>query len=353
MPDGQRCIFGAAWNDVSYMARDVFAKPGWDRDAAHGLRLVKIFDSPEKIARLREPKAPNQVRDFSLEKPASDAEVEIYRRFYSYDPLPLNTRVEETVEAEFWQRERVSFDLPSGDRGAAFIFIPKNREPPFEAILVWPGSNLLNNRDVEGTQLTYMQFLIKSGRVVALPIFWGTLDRDDPDNPVTTSTLWADDDFTSSTTYRDLRVTWVQEMSRTIDYLETRPDIDSDKLGFYGLSWGGFIAPIALAIEADRIDAAVLAVAGLDPDGKYLPESDPFNFVTHVRMPVLMINGEYDAVAPRISSQLPMYEWLGTDDQHKKMFVAPSSHLVPLDILIRESLDWYDHYLGRSTIAVP
>jgi len=136
-------------------------------------------------------------------------------------------------------------------------------------------------------------------------------------------------------------------MSRTIDYLKTRSDIYSGQLGFYGLSWDGFISPVALAIEADRFDAAVLAVAGLDPDGRYLPETDPFNFITRVTMPVLMINGEYDAVVPRSSAQLPMHEWLGSEAEHKRMFVAPSSHLVPLELVIRESLDWFDRYLEK------
>ena len=140
----------------------------------------------------------------------------------------------------------------------------------------------------------------------------------------------------------------MKELSRTIVYLETRPDIYNGRLGYYGVSWGGFRAPIPLAVEADRFDAAVLAVAGLDGKGKYLPESDTFNFVTRVRMPVLMIGGEYDSIAPKATSQLPMYEWLGTAPEHKELYLAPSSHFMPKDVLIREALDWFDRYLSDA-----
>jgi len=348
LPGGNRCSFGTAWNDIPYMAEDTNAKSPWDRSPEHGFRLVKTFDNEDKIARLHQPVALREIIDFSQENPASDAEYEIYRRFYSYDSLPLNAQIEESVEAELWRRERVSFDLPSGKRGAAYLFIPTQQLQPFETVLFWPGSDALNRRSIDTITLDYMEFLMKSGRTVALPVFWGTLDRDDPDNPITPYTQYGGYDTGATTWYRDLLVTWVKELSRTIDYLETRPDIFSGTLGFYGVSWGGFKAPIPLAVEADRFDAAVLAVAGLYPVSTYLPESDTFNFVTRVQMPVLMINGEYDTIAPKATSGLPLYEWLGTAPEHKKMYLAPSSHFMPKDVLIRETLDWFDRYLGEA-----
>ncbi len=102
-----------------------------------------------------------------------------------------------------------------------------------------------------------------------------------------------------------------------------------------------------LAVE-DRIDAAVLNVGGLDDVYQYLPEADPFTFVTHVHDPVLMLNGEYDIVFPLETSQKPMFELLGTDPEHKKHYVTSAGHLVPRDVLIRETLDWFDRYLREQ-----
>ena len=98
-----------------------------------------------------------------------------------------------------------------------------------------------------------------------------------------------------------------------------------------------------LAVE-NRIDAAVLNVGGLNTWHRYLPEVDALNFVTRVDAPILMLNGEFDIVFPLETSQTPLFELLGTE--HKKHFVTPASHIVPRDLLIRETLDWFDLYLG-------
>ena len=41
-----------------------------------------------------------------------------------------------------------------------------------------------------------------------------------------------------------------------------------------------------------------------------------------------------------------MFDLLGTDPDHKKMHVTPTAHFVPRDVLIRESLNWFDRYLS-------
>jgi dipeptidyl aminopeptidase/acylaminoacyl peptidase len=103
-----------------------------------------------------------------------------------------------------------------------------------------------------------------------------------------------------------------------------------------------------LVLEERRIDTAVLNVGGLDDVYHYLPEIDTFNFVTRVRTPVLMVNGEYDTEYPLESSQKPMFQLLGTEPEHKKLYVTPAAHIVPRDVLIRETLDWFDRYLREQ-----
>jgi dienelactone hydrolase len=46
------------------------------------------------------------------------------------------------------------------------------------------------------------------------------------------------------------------DLQRSIDYLETRGDIDT-KLAFFGISWGGIQGSIMLALE-ERFQVAVL-----------------------------------------------------------------------------------------------
>jgi predicted esterase len=336
---------GAAWPDPPFLVDSIIPRSPWDRDSTNGFRLVRTFDDDEKLARLREPEEPFDRRDFGKEKPVSDAEFSIYRRMYAYDSLPLNAEVVAVDTFEHWTRERVAFDLPYGERGGAFLYIPNNTEPPFETVVYWGGSSLLEYQSVDEEYLPAFNFIVRGGRVVAQPIFKGMFDRDDSTFSITNDSVWGDSDRSSGTKWRDFQIKWVQDLSRTIDYLQTREDIDSDRLGYYGFSWGGSAAPIVLAVE-ERIDAAVLNVGGLEDAYEFLPEADTFNFVTRVRTPVLMLNGEYDIVFPLETSQKPMFELLGTDAKHKRHFVTPAGHLVPRDMLIRETLDWFDHYLG-------
>ncbi len=212
-------------------------------------------------------------------------------------------------------------------------------------MIYWPGTTTLDLHSVDEIYLPSFDFIVRSGRAVALPIFKGAFDRDDASFSITVNTLWPTPESTEGTRNRDFQIKWLQDFSRTIDYLESRDDFDTGRLGYYGVSWGGFTAPIVLAIEGRRIDAAVVRVGGLDVQLRYLPEADPFNFVPRVHTPLLMINGEYDVVYPFETAQKPMFDLLGTDPHHKKHVVMPAAHVVPRDAHIRETLDWFDRYL--------
>ena len=64
---------------------------------------------------------------------------------------------------------------------------------------------------------------MKSGRALLVPAYKGTYERRDgfvlmP--PYTTAA------------FRDHMIQWAKDLGRSIDYLETRPDIGSEKLGY-------------------------------------------------------------------------------------------------------------------------
>ena len=100
-----------------------------------------------------------------------------------------------------------------------------------------------------------------------------------------------------------------------------------------------------LAVEP-RFRAAVLTVPGLSPLPTQ-PVVDPFNFVSRVKLPVLMLSGEYDQIYPLETSARPFFDFLGTDAADKKHFIAAGGHLIsPID-QTRETLDWFDRYLGE------
>ena len=82
---------------------------------------------------------------------------------------------------------------------------------------------------------------------------------------------------------RDRRTMQVKDLGRTLDYLATRPDIDSSKLAYLGLSAGATLAPIFLATQP-QFKAAVLTAGGFR-FWAIPAEVDPFNFVTRVKPP--------------------------------------------------------------------
>lgn len=178
-------------------------------------------------------------------------------------------------------------------------------------------------------------FLIKSGRALVLPVYKGTLERGDEltsDVPNLTSA------------WRDHVIMWFKDLARTIDYLETRADIDRDRLGYYGVSWGGQMGGLLPALEP-RLKALVLVVGGF-PLRQTSPEVDPINFAPRIRVPTLMLNGRYDFSYPTETSQEPMFRWLGTPAQHKQYRVYEAGHNIPRIELIKETLAWLDRYLG-------
>jgi hypothetical protein len=339
--EGQRATRGGAWEDAPFHVGWVIPKSAFDRDETHGFRLIRTQDDDEALHALRYPVGRTVQRDYSEETPISDAEFEFIRRYYEYDPFPLNPSVEQTDTFDYWIRETVHFDVPYGERGGAFLFLPRDGTPPYQTVIYWGGGGLMDVQSIEEEWVEGFDFMVRSGRAVALPLFKGAYERDDSLFSTTYSVVGGNP---MGTVYRDYITWWVKDLSATIDYLETREDLDEEEVAYYGLSFGGWTAPIVAAVEP-RFKAAVTNVGGLTYR-RHLPEGDPINFLTRVRTPFLMINGKYDIVFPYETNQLPMFQWLGTPPEDKKHHVAEASHLVPRDELITETLNWLDRYLG-------
>jgi len=53
----------------------------------------------------------------------------------------------------------------------------------------------------------------------------------------------------------------ITDMRQAIDWAESRPEIDTEKVGVIGISFGGFISAITMGID-DRIKAGVFLIAG-------------------------------------------------------------------------------------------
>ena len=147
--------------------------------------------------------------------------------------------------------------------------------------------------------------------------------------------------------FRDWVIQYVQDARRSVDYLETRSDIDVGTLGYYGISWGSAMGPIILGLD-QRFKAAVFHAGGL-VEASYPAEVDPFNFAPRVSIPVLMTNGDEDFIFDLERSQKPLFDLLGSPAGQKTHSPYPGGHGVFADWgnqIVQESLDWFDRYLG-------
>ena len=116
-----------------------------------------------------------------------------------------------------------------------------------------------------------------------------------------------------------MNLMWSKDLGRSIDYLETRPDIDTHKLAFFGISFGAGAAPRLVAVEP-RLKAAVLLSGGSFE--KVPPAVDPWNFAPRFKAPVLMLNGEDDFTYPLETSQIPLFRQLVHPRKTKSMWCS-------------------------------
>ncbi len=336
---GERYIEGGGWNDPTYAFVDAYAQPPMDRSAINGIRLARYDPADSNVALARRPIV-RAFTDYSKVRSVSDPVFQGYRHQFDYDPRPLEARIERVdSSSDEWIAQFVSFTAAYGDeRMEAWIFLPKHGTPPYQPVVFFPGSGAINTRTSATEREMTPSFVVKSGRAFVLPIYKSTYERSDS---------LTSDIPDKSIFWRDHVIMWGKDFRRTLDYLSSRPDMDSTKFAYFGFSWGGNMGGIVPAIEP-RIKVAVLYVAGLTME-RPRPEVDPINYLPHIRVPVLMLNGKYDFFFPTETAQRPFYERLGTPPAEKKWVVYEGGHDVPRPKLIAETLAWLDKYLGPAS----
>jgi predicted Ser/Thr protein kinase/poly(3-hydroxybutyrate) depolymerase len=329
--NGRRYVLGGAYNDAVYQFHDQDARPALERSAGFGLRCMKTRAPVD--AALQQPIVSFE-RDPATLKPVDDHVFAAYRRLYDYDPAPLDTKVEwEDGANPNWTRQRVSFSAAyGGERVPADVYVPKTGRPPYQAVVYFPGSDAVMMRSSRAPYLHWIEFLVRSGRLVIYPVYQQTYERRKPP-PIGPNVL------------REIGIQRGLDVRRAVDYLQTRPDVVHDRLAGYGISLGAQLMPVFLAIEP-RLLTGVLLSGGFET-WDVPPEWDPVNFAPRVRQPVLMINGREDFDLPYETAQVPLFRMIGCDPAAKRHVVLEGGHIPPRPQLVfKEILDWLDRYLG-------
>ena len=339
-------VLGGSWEDPPYRYNDAKAVGLFDRSGPNGFRLMREIEGGAHAAELSEPiNLSTHAKDMNTVKPVSDEVFEAYRRQFSYTRGAVNATSPSSVETtNDWIKERVTIDTGySRARMDVYLFIPTRFKPPYQPLVYFPGLDryligLSGDTIQPGYPSQPLDFLMKAGRALVQPVYQGSYNR------------WsAAYDFTDEVGAPRRMVEWRWDLGRTLDYLETRKDLDSSHAGYVGLSAGGNMAVPILTMEQARFKAAVFLSGGL-VDGQLgtpPPITDPVNYVSRLKIPVLMLNGRFDSLLPVETAQRPGFNLLGSPAKDKRYVVFDAGHLaLPRHEVLREMLAWLDQYLG-------
>ncbi len=337
----QRYLLGGAWSDPVYFAKLMTATTPWDRSPTNGFRCAKYpeGDPPSLLRGAIDPVR----QDLSGKVVMSDDAFETAKRFYAYDHTrPLAASVDSSRQLEWGAVEEwVSIDAAYGsERLPMRLLLPAGGvKAPLQAVVYFPASNFLFERELGTT--SELHFLVRSGRVVVEPVYDGGFQRNDGH----TSERWAD-----PASRNELLVHWAQDLGRVIDYLEQRPDVDATKVAFAGLSMGACLTPELLAYEP-RVRASILRSGGFGVWEDQASIDRRIGLAGRVTVPILMLAGAGDSAIPVDPNQRALFRFFGTPEQDKRMQVyQDAGHWpLPMNDVVRESVDFLDRYLGPVT----
>ena len=328
-----RYILGGAWDEPAYSFSSPDARTPFARDSTFGFRCVRRPTAPPDQSFA--PRTLVASRPARTAPPVGDETYRVFVSLHRYTKSDLDARVERVdASSPYMQREMVTLRAAYGnERVIAHLFLPRNTPPPYQIVAIMGGATIATAiRRIEDFDYPF-EFLVRSGRAVVIPAYSGTLERGPSTFPLPENQA------------RERGLRWSMDLGRTIDYLETRSDVDTRKLGFYGVSAGASHGVRFLAVDG-RFKAAVLSSGGLQRNPP--AEIDPWNFAPRFQVPVLMVNGRDDFIFPVAMNQKPLFEALGTREPHKRHILYEGGHrnLVTRPDLIGEVLDWFERYLG-------
>jgi cephalosporin-C deacetylase-like acetyl esterase len=286
-----------------------------------------------------------------------------YVKTYEYDhSIPLNAEVKTVRSQGGYTLYHILYDSTNGERVPASLYMPSRGTAPHPCIVVQHGYG----GDKSFGELIAGTFASKGYAIMAIDIEYHG-ERKEPGKDVLATDVKDD--------VRALHQT-VQDQMRAVDYLETRDEIDKNRIGYFGASLGSFLGAIFTGLDK-RIKAEVLLVGGggwedmirtskvppfgviLDfcghKDGKIkafadkMDVIDPLNFAGLISpRPLLMINCENDKYVPKKTGEA-LYAAAG-DPKEIKWFTCAGdiAHVPPIDKTIALTKKWFDRYLVKQ-----
>jgi dipeptidyl aminopeptidase/acylaminoacyl peptidase len=228
------------------------------------------------------------------------------------DSMPASIDKSQLVEPQF-----VHFPGPDGKPVPGWLFVPRNldRSKKHPAIVWVHGDGVNQNYDGWHVQRNYAvyysfhQYLLQQGYIVFAPDYRGSIGygRD-----------WRNG------VYMDVGGKDAKDAWMSANFLKTLPYVDTDRIGIWGLSYGGFFTLIAMTDQPTLFKAGV-DVAGVvdyvmyysDPyhgdwtesrigrpeqNPQVYAQASPISHIDRLARPLLVLHGTADVNVPYLES---------------------------------------------------
>ncbi len=241
-------------------------------------------------------------------------------------PLRITDSMPASIDrSQFVEPEMVHYAGPDGQQVPAWVFVPKNldRSKKHPAIVWIHGDGVNQNYDGWHVQRNYAvyysfhQYLLQKGYVVIAPDYRGSIGY---------GREWR------TGVYMDVGGNDAKDAWMAANYLKTLPFVDMDRVGVWGLSYGGFFTLIAVT-DQPKLFRAGVNVAGVVDYAMYYddpyhggwtasrigtPEQNPavyakaspLSHVDRLERPLLVLHGTSDVNVPYLHSVRLMDELL-------------------------------------------
>jgi eukaryotic-like serine/threonine-protein kinase len=320
----------------------------FDRSLGNGFRCIRRQTKAPLPAAATAVLPGKESIDYSKTKPVDDEVYEVFTRFFDRKPVPLEARIESTDDSSrHWVKQKVSYAAGyGGERIIAWLYLPRSARPPYQVMIQMAGASTFyrsrsSAKESEIFGWGYAEYLIRGGRAVLIPIWKGSYERQDGFHPFESDRA----------AYRDHTIDWVTEIRQSVDYLQSRTDVNPKAIGYQGISFGSIWGPVFLALEP-RLRTGILLLGGFvvthSTREPHPPEIQAYNYAPRVKVPVLMMSGRYDPIFPYQTAQVPLFRALGTPTSQKSHLTFPAGHSTYgwRDQLYREGLNWLDRQFG-------
>lgn len=249
----------------------------------------------------------------------------LLRHLYRYDrSLPLLATSERDISRDSQTQlpiegltaERVTFGSTHDERVLATVTRPAEGGP-FAAVIIQHGSTPMGPHTCSVPGRTPLhQLWAQQGFLTIAVDAYGFGSREGTDNRGRLGPDRADLMFRT----RDTRVQAVQDLMRTVDYLESRDDVRSDAIGYAGVSMGCRVGVPFVGLD-ERVRAGAFFVGGSGPYASWAIEgteyaelaadselifalTDPIVFASMTAgRPMFMANGEHDVLVGREAAE--------------------------------------------------